>query len=134
MSVQFLKVASLYQGASYAYASVAPAGALVFTAGACPIDRNGETVSPGDVAAQTRQALTNLEETLSAAHVSLGDVAKTTVYVAARDRTDLLAAWAEVHVVFGPHDTPSTLLGVSFLGYSDQLVEIEAIAIRPASD
>jgi hypothetical protein len=27
---------------------------------------------------------------------------------------------------------PSTLLGVSFLGYPDQLVEIEAIAYQPA--
>jgi enamine deaminase RidA (YjgF/YER057c/UK114 family) len=29
---------------------------------------------------------------------------------------------------FGEADPPSTLLGVSLLGYTDQLVEIEAIA------
>lgn len=29
---------------------------------------------------------------------------------------------------FGEHDVPSTLMGVSVLGYPDQLVEIEAVA------
>ena len=29
---------------------------------------------------------------------------------------------------FGEHDVPSTLMGVTVLGYTDQLVEIEAIA------
>jgi hypothetical protein len=29
---------------------------------------------------------------------------------------------------FGSHDAPSTLLGVSALGYRDQLVEVEAVA------
>jgi enamine deaminase RidA (YjgF/YER057c/UK114 family) len=33
-----------------------------------------------------------------------------------------------VREVFGDHDVPSTLLGVTVLGYRDQLVEIEAIA------
>jgi len=30
---------------------------------------------------------------------------------------------------FGEHDAPSTLLGVTVLGWPDQLVEIEAVAI-----
>jgi hypothetical protein len=30
---------------------------------------------------------------------------------------------------FGDHDAPSTLLGVAVLGYSGQLVEIEAVAL-----
>jgi hypothetical protein len=29
---------------------------------------------------------------------------------------------------FGDHDAPGTLLGVAVLGYSDQLVEVEAVA------
>jgi enamine deaminase RidA (YjgF/YER057c/UK114 family) len=44
------------------------------------------------------------------------------------DRSDLSAAWGVVHGHFGPHEPPSTLLGVSVLGYPDQLVEVEAIA------
>jgi hypothetical protein len=40
-------------------------------------------------------------------------------------------AWDVVRAAFGDHDAPGTLLGVSVLGYDDQLVEVEAIAICP---
>ena len=40
----------------------------------------------------------------------------------------------EVAAAFGDHDVPSTLLGVTVLGYPEQLVEIEAIAVAPAPD
>ncbi len=53
---------------------------------------------------------------------------KTTVYVASSNRSDLVAAWQVVHRHFGDHEPPSTLLGVTVLGYPDQLVEVEAIA------
>jgi hypothetical protein len=33
-----------------------------------------------------------------------------------------------VRDAFGEHDVPSTLMGVTVLGYRDQLVEIEAVA------
>ena len=32
----------------------------------------------------------------------------------------------------GDHDARSTLLGVTVLGYPDQLVEVEAVAARPS--
>jgi enamine deaminase RidA (YjgF/YER057c/UK114 family) len=60
-------------------------------------------------------------------------VLKTTVYVATRDRADLLAAWNVVRRHFADHDAPSTLLGVSVLGYRDQLVEVEAVAVTAAT-
>jgi len=41
---------------------------------------------------------------------------------------DLVAAWEVVRDSFGDHDVPSTLMGVTVLGYKDQLVEIEAVA------
>jgi enamine deaminase RidA (YjgF/YER057c/UK114 family) len=59
----------------------------------------------------------------------LTDVAKTTVYVASSSRTDLVSAWQVVRDAFGDHDAPSTLLGVAALGYPDQLVEVEAVAV-----
>ena len=49
--------------------------------------------------------------------------------VASANRDDLTAARNEVVDAFGDHDPPSTLLGVTVLGYPDQLVEIEAIAV-----
>ena len=74
----------------------------------------------------------NLEQALHAAGCGLVDVLKTTVYVASSDRVDLVAAWNVVRAAFGDHDPPSTLLGVAVLGYSAQLVEVEAVAVRPA--
>lgn len=113
----------------YAYAAVADgATKLIFTAGACPLDPAGNIVAPGDVAGQAEQAMQNLETALRAAGAELRDVVKTTVYVATHDRNDLVAAWEVVHRHFGDHDAPSTLLGVTVLGWRDQLVEVEAVA------
>lgn len=52
----------------------------------------------------------------------------TRVLVATTKQSDLGAVWSVVRDTFGEHDVPSTLLGVTVLGYDDQLVEIEAIA------
>jgi hypothetical protein len=55
----------LDDGVPYSYFSIAPEGGLLFTAGACPLDEDGETVAPGDVAAQAGRAET-VSELLSA--------------------------------------------------------------------
>jgi enamine deaminase RidA (YjgF/YER057c/UK114 family) len=72
----------LYDGVPYSYVAVAPGGATVFTAGACPLDADGAVVGGDDVAAQMRQTLDNLVVALRAADCGLEDVVKTTVYVA----------------------------------------------------
>jgi enamine deaminase RidA (YjgF/YER057c/UK114 family) len=128
-SVELVRSTALTDAVPYAYAAVTPPGRLVFTAGACPLDPDGAVVSPGDIAAQAHQVMANLAVALGAASAGLTDVAKTTVYVASSSRTDLLTAWQVVHDAFGDHDAPSTLLGVAVLGYPDQLVEIEAVAV-----
>ena len=121
--------ADLAAGVPYAYTAVTSGRPLlVFTAGACPLDAAGATVAGGDVEAQAETVMANLRSALQAAGARLDDVVKTTVYVASSDRADLAAAWRVVHRHFAPHEPPSTLLGVSVLGYPDQLVEVEAIA------
>jgi hypothetical protein len=50
------------------------------------------------------------------------------VLVASTDRANLVASWNVVRAAFGHHDVPSTLMGVTVLGYPGQLVEIEAVA------
>jgi enamine deaminase RidA (YjgF/YER057c/UK114 family) len=84
------------------------------------------------VAAQTRQALGNLATALDESGAAIGDVVKSTVYVASSDRSDLVRVWDEVAGFFSGHDVPSTLLGVTVLGYPGQLVKIEAIAVSPS--
>lgn len=130
MPVELIRSSSLTDAVPYAYAAVVPATArLVHTAGACPIDADDQVVAPGDVAGQARQVMDNLEVALRAAGATLGDVVRTTVYVASTDRADLVTAWDVVRERFGDHDAPSTLLGVTVLGYAGQLVEVEAVAV-----
>ncbi len=71
----------------------------------------------------------NLQEALRGAGAMLNDVVKTTVYVASSKQEDLVQAWRVVREYMGDHDAPSTLLGVATLGYDDQLVEVEAVAV-----
>jgi enamine deaminase RidA (YjgF/YER057c/UK114 family) len=116
VAVELIRADRLYPGVPYAYASIAPPGAMVFTAGACPLDQDEKIVGVGDVQRQARQVMANLTEALAAAGASLSDVLKTTVYVASSDRADLVAAWDVVSAAFAEHDAPSTLLGVTTLG------------------
>jgi enamine deaminase RidA (YjgF/YER057c/UK114 family) len=128
-TIELIRSAELTDIAPYAYVAVAhDVTRLVFTAGACPLDAEGKTVAPGDIPRQAEQVMVNLVTALNAAGASLSDVVKTTVYVASNQQPDLVAAWEVVSRVFGDHDVPSTLLGVAVLGYTNQLVEVEAIA------
>lgn len=129
MPAHLVRSDQLYSGVPYAYASVAPPGGLIFTAGACPIDENGKVTAVGDYVRQAQHAMANLIAALAAAGASLSDVLKTTVYVASAQQGDLVAVWEVVHAAFAEHDPPSTLLGVTTLGYTGQLVEIEAVAL-----
>jgi enamine deaminase RidA (YjgF/YER057c/UK114 family) len=101
----------------------------VFAAGACPLNDAGDVVGPGDYEIQAGAALENLKLALEEAGSSLDRVLKSTVYVASPDRAQLVRVWRVVEDGFAPSRPPSTLLGVSVLGYPEQLVEIEAVGL-----
>ena len=119
---------ALSQPPGYSHVVVASGGRLITTAGAVPLDAEGNLVGPGDRHAQARQTLENLAFALEAVGATGHDVIKTTVYVVADERADLSAVWVAVQAS-GIAEAASTLLGVSMLGYEGQLVEIEAIAV-----
>ena len=133
-AVRLIRNQQLTQNVDYAYAATAEAPARsVWVAGACPLDTSGETVAVGDYAGQAHQVMRNLVTALEGAGAALTDVAKTTVYVASTQQQDLVTVWSVYREYMGSHDVPSTLLGVTVLGYRDQLVEVEAVAVlRPA--
>ncbi len=127
--VSLIRSNELAARAQYAYAATAPAGArLIFLAGACPLRADGSIAAVGDFAGQSLKCIENMRIALKAAGASIQDVISTRVLVASSRQTDLVAAWEVVREAFGEHDVPSTLLGVTVLGYTDQLVEIEATA------
>jgi enamine deaminase RidA (YjgF/YER057c/UK114 family) len=116
---------ALYPGTPYDYS--AEAHGIVFTAGACPLDEHGQVVAPGDFEGQALRTVENLLAVLARHSLRPESLVKTTVFVVARDRSDLVSVWDVVCAHLGR--APSTLLGVSLLGYPEQLVEIEAVAV-----
>ncbi|MFI0422465.1 RidA family protein [Spongiactinospora sp. 9N601] len=128
-AITLIRSDSLSDVAEYAYAATAPAGSrLIFLAGSCPLNQDGSTAAIGDYAGQAAKAIENLRVALSDAGASMQDVISTRVLVASTRQEDLVAAWEVVRDSFGDHDVPSTLMGVTVLGYDDQLVEVEAVA------
>ncbi|MFJ8870112.1 RidA family protein [Streptomyces sp. NPDC102473] len=128
-AVTLIRSASLSGVAEYAYAATAPAESrLIFLAGACPLNEDGSTAAVGDYAGQAAKAVENMRIALADAGATLQDVISTRVLVASARQEDLGTAWKVVRDLFADHDVPSTLMGVTVLGYTDQLVEIEAVA------
>jgi enamine deaminase RidA (YjgF/YER057c/UK114 family) len=82
--------------------------------------------TPGDIGAQTREALRRIEIALDEAGAALSDVIRTRIYV-----TDI-SRWREVAVVhaevFGQIRPAATMVEVAALIAPDLLVEIEADA------
>ncbi|MFV9633181.1 RidA family protein [Mycobacterium neumannii] len=128
-SVRLIRSSTLSDVAEYAYAATAPSDArLIFLAGACPLNDDGSTAAVGDYAGQAAACVETMTRALAEAGATLQDVISTRVLVASAEQRDLVTAWEVVRDAFGDHDVPSTLFGVTVLGYEDQLVEIEAIA------
>jgi enamine deaminase RidA (YjgF/YER057c/UK114 family) len=115
---------TLWSGAPYEYSC--SANGLVFTAGACPLNSNG---NPGRTGRSRRPGAAHGREPARGARdagVAPDSLLKTTVYVVPAERADLVRVWDVVSERLGR--VPSTLLGVSCLGYPGQLVKIEAVA------
>ncbi|KYH46205.1 Rid family hydrolase [Branchiibius sp. NY16-3462-2] len=128
-AVRLIRADALSDVAQYAYAAtVEPGARLVFLAGACPLEHDGSIAAVGDYTGQAAKCVETLTEALRAAGVTITDVVSTRVLVASSERSDLVDVWQVVRAAFGDHDVPSTLLGVTVLGYEHQLVEIEAVA------
>ena len=109
------------------YSQAVRVGNLVFCSGQIALDPStGEIVGEGDVAAQTRQVLDNLEAVLRAARSGRGGVVKTTIYLAD------MADFPTVNEVYGERfasEPPArATVEVSRLP-KDVLVEIDAVAV-----
>jgi len=119
--------AGLAQTSSYRYAD--GVGGRLFIVGQVPRDPAGDLVAPGDPVAQARQCLDNLLTLITHHGFSKDDIHQLTVYVVGA-HSNLIDAWGEVVSWFDSNVPPATLLGVTFLGYRDQVVEIDAVIER----
>ncbi len=118
----------------YSHGMVAPGGELVVVAGQVGVGQGGE-VAAGDVVAQTKQALDNVRAVVEAAGCSMRDIVRLQTFLThAEDIDGFMKARAEVFPGYFPDGVypPNTLLIISRLVKPELLVEIEAMAVRPA--
>jgi|SRR5687767_7921328 len=109
------------------YSQAIISDALVFTAGQVALDpKNGELVGK-TTAEQTEQVFANLKAVLTAAGTNLGNVVKTTVYLA--DMADF-AQMNEVYARhFGTHKPARSTVQAAGLPKNAR-VEIDVIAVK----
>jgi len=122
----------LYPTPESSLGSIAPgiqAAGLVFVSGQVGMDSAGRLVEEGDVVAQTRQALLNVETVLAAAGAKLNDVVQATVYlVDIAQFASFDKAWREV---FGEHRPTRTTVSASLV-WDKLLVEVQVVACLDA--
>ncbi|MCP4249768.1 MAG: RidA family protein [bacterium] len=105
---------------------------MLFISGTASVDEQGRSVHPGDLPAQTRRALTNIQGLLESEGADWHDIVRTTCYLA-----DFRAygAFNEVRNAFyteqGLDPLPASTCVEARLCRQELLVEIEAIAIIP---
>lgn len=119
----------------YSHGMIAPGGELVVVAGQVAADRAGKLVGPGDAVAQTRQAFENVRAVLEAAGSSMRQVVRFQTFLThAADIEGFMQARKELFPRYFPDAVypPNTILVVSRLVLPDLLVEIEAMAVKPA--
>jgi enamine deaminase RidA (YjgF/YER057c/UK114 family) len=102
-------------------------GDTVYVSGTVGRDDAGEPMGEGDVYAQAKQTIRNIEKALVTAGASLKDVVRTRIYL-----TDM-SKWEEAGrahgEAFGEIRPASSMIEVSRLADPWMLVEIEAVAV-----
>ena len=119
----------------YSHGMVAPGGELVVVAGQVGADRAGKLIGPGDVVAQTRQAFENVRAVLEAAGSGVRQIVRFQTFLThSADIEGFMQARKELFPRYFPDGVypPNTILVVSRLVLPDLLVEIEAMAVKPA--
>ncbi|MEL6495646.1 MAG: RidA family protein [Cyanobacteria bacterium J06623_7] len=108
--------------------AVAASGTMLFVAGQIPLDPNtAEIVGGGDITAQTKQVMSNIEAILTEAGAKWSDIVKTSVFLSD------LANFVPMNQVYAEYFAEETAPARACVEVSrlpkDVLVEIECIAI-----
>ena len=109
------------------YSQAIQAGNTVYVSGQLPIDPATGAFAGADIAAQTRQSLTNIRSILAGAGYSMTDVVKTTVLLA--DIADFAAMNAVYAEFFAAPFPARAAFQVAALPKT-ALVEIECVAVK----
>ena len=129
MSIQHLNPDGLFQSPAFSQAIVTQGpGRTIYVGGQNAVDQQARLVGPDDLAAQTRQALLNVQTALQAAGAGWNEVVRLGIYVV--QGQDVRVGFEAAREVMGTDAKPPTItvLFVAALGRPEYLVEIEATA------
>lgn len=100
---------------------------MIYVSGQFSHDMESTFVGTGDIEAQTRQTLENLDRVLAGFGVTKSNLAYVEIYL-----TDVKGHFEPCLRLFraymGEHRPAGSLIGVSELAFPDQLIEISAVA------
>ncbi len=111
------------------YSPAVRAGGFIYVSGQVPVDPVTNQTVTGDVKAETRQVLSNIQRILEGCGASMNDVVKCGVFL-----TDVkdFAAMNEVYAeFFGAAKPARTTVAVAALPLAGAKVEIDAVAYKP---
>jgi 2-iminobutanoate/2-iminopropanoate deaminase len=118
----------------YSHGMMSPPGELVVVAGQVGVAAEGR-VAGSEVVSQTKQALENVRAVVEAAGCTMRDVIRLQTFLTrAEDVPGFMKARSEAFPAYFPDGVypPNTLLVVSRLVRPELLVEVEAMAVKPA--
>jgi enamine deaminase RidA (YjgF/YER057c/UK114 family) len=130
MAIQHINPAGMHANPAFTQAILLPAGArTLIIGGQNAVGADGQIVGKGDLGAQTRKALENLQLCLDAAGAKLEQLVQVRIYVDAD--VDLRPGFGAWMAVWGDRPDPPTVTGIRVAGLAnpDFLVEIEAMAV-----
>jgi len=111
----------------FGYSRAIKVGDMVYVSGTTGTDPSGKVLAPGDMYAQTVQAIRNIESALKRLGLGLEYVVRTRIYVT---KMELWVEVAKAHSEFFKEIHPATtMVEVSRFIDPEMLVEIEAAAV-----
>jgi enamine deaminase RidA (YjgF/YER057c/UK114 family) len=131
-TVEYLNPAGLHKNQAFTNVIVVSGAAkTIYIGGQDAVDAAGNIVGKGDIAAQTQQALANVQIALAAGGATLEHVIKWTIFIV--QGQPLGPAFEVAQRVWGDRPNPPAITGafVAGLANPDFLIEIEAIAVTP---
>ena len=132
MSREAINPDTLYGSVEYGFShAIRASGAVsIHCAGQVAWDKDYQLVGQGDVAAQARQALSNLRDVLAAAGAGPADVVRMRTYVV-NHKPEYLETVGPALAEFYGDSIPAanTWIGVQSLALPDFLIEIEVTAV-----
>lgn len=125
--ISLLNPDGLVHSSAFSHVAVVPPGATtIYLGGQNAVDVHGTLVGSGDVAAQTRQVMTNLHLALAAAGASVQDLVMMTILLV--DGADLATAYPVAAAELAGAAPPVVVARVAGLAVPGALVEVGAVA------